>query len=132
MQARQSAILHAFGGKLVGRKEMKQHVLKTLSRMPKSIIDFVTKHVWFITSYEDAWAFTFTGSDFQNKHVIFLSDELLQQDDAQIHWTIAHEIGHVVLGHKNRFSDKFGTDKVKIQEKEADDFAKDYVTKPSA
>lgn len=118
----------AFKGKLVGNTTMKKYVVLALSSMPENIISFVTENVWFVTSFEDAWAFTFTGSDFQNKHVIFLSDDLFQQDPSQISWTITHEIGHVILGHKNRFSDKFSKERVAKQEQEADNFAQQYYT----
>lgn len=120
----------AFEGKLVGNKKMIKYVLEILTKLPKNLQEFITKNVWFVTSFEDAWAFTFTGEDFKNKHVIFLSEDLLTQDISQIHWTIAHEVGHVVLGHKNRFYDKFGREKVKKQEKEADNFAKRYTPEP--
>lgn len=126
MNEKLQAIHQAFHGKLVGNKKMQQHVLEILSRMPQDIIAFVTENVWFVTSFDDAWAFTFTGNEFQNKHVIFLSDDLLRQDISQIHWTIAHEIGHVILGHKNRFIEKFGKAKVANQERQADTFAKQF------
>jgi len=118
----------AFKGKLVGNIDMKKYVTLVLSKMPENIISFVTENVWFVTSFDDAWAFTFTGNDFLNKHVVFLSDDLFQQDFAQISWTIAHEIGHVVLGHKNRFSEKFSKERVTMQEEEADAFAEKYFT----
>jgi hypothetical protein len=119
-------IQHAFEGKLVGSKKMKSSVSAILQKMTEEIVDFVTQHVWFISSYEDAYAFTFTGNDFDNKHVVFLSDDLFMQDEEQIRWTIAHEIGHIVLGHKNRFKEKFGKEIVEKQEKEADVFAAKY------
>lgn len=127
MNRQRSAIQDAFQGKLVGNTKMKHHVVEVLVKMPQDIIDFVTENVWFVTSFDDAWAFTFTGADFENKHVIFLSDELLEQDISQIHWTIAHEIGHVILGHKNRFVESFGKERIRQQEKEADAFARQYV-----
>lgn len=127
MNDRQYAIQLAFKGKLVGKKIMKQHVAEVLSLMPEEVITFVTENVWFVTSYDESWAFAFTGNDFQNKHVIFFSDELFYQSPQQIHWTIAHEIGHVVLGHKNRFSEKFSKKIVQEQEDAADEFAREYV-----
>ena len=72
---------------------------------------------------EDAWAFTFTGNDLKNKHLIFLSDELMFQDSRQIKHTIAHEIGHVILGHRNSVLEKQDKEEIKEQEKEADEFA---------
>ncbi len=123
-------IQKAFRGKLIGKAVMKKHVVEVLAKMPSNIISFVTKQVWFVTSFDDAWAFTFTGNDFKNKNVIFLSDELLHEDVKQIRWTIAHEIGHVVLGHKNRFLEKFGREKTQEQERQADAFAEQFIPPP--
>lgn len=130
MEDQLSALYSAFKGKLIGKRKMKHHVVEVLLKMPKNIQAFVSENVWFVTSFEDAWAFTFTGTDFQGKHVVFLSDELLEQDLEQIYWTVAHEIGHVVLGHKNRFFEKFGKDKIELQEQQADRFASQFVEEP--
>lgn len=121
------AIKEAFASKLVGNAKMQAYVLTLLTHLPETVAFFVTQHVWFVASFDDAWAFTFVGSDFGNKHVIFLSDELLTQNDRQIYWTICHEIGHVILGHKNRFTEKFGKEIIDEQEKEADAFAEKYL-----
>jgi hypothetical protein len=64
-------IYHAFGGKLVGTAFMKRCVCQTLAKMPDKIIDFVTKNCWFFGSMDDAWAFTFTGNDLKDRHLIF-------------------------------------------------------------
>lgn len=127
MNERLHQIQKAFKGKLIGNTKMKHHVAEVLANMPDHIITFVTENVWFMASMEDAWAFTFTGSDLEKKHLVFLSDELLAENARQIHWTIAHEIGHVVLGHKNRFFEKFSPDKILQQEDEADAFAAKYI-----
>ena len=116
----------AFSGKLVGSKFMKNKVCETLALMPDEIIDFVTTSCWFVSSFEDAYAFTFTGNELKNQHLIFLSDELLEQDNFQIHYSIAHEIGHVILKHKNSVFVKQTKQEIEIQEKEADSFAKKY------
>lgn len=120
-------IYYAFQGKLVGSFRMKWHVCETLSLMPDNIVEGITKHCWFFASMEDAWAFTFTGNDLANNHLIFLSDELLAENEQQIHYTIAHEIGHVILGHKNSILKQQTRQEIKQQEKEAHQFAKQYV-----
>lgn len=120
-------IYRAFGGKLVGSFAMKMHVCQTLSHMTPDIIDFVTQNCWFLGSMEDAWAFTFTGNDLKDQHLVFLSDELLMQDDQQIHWSIAHEIGHVMLGHRNSTLVKQTKREIEKQEHDADEFAKQYM-----
>ena len=116
-----------FGNKLVGTKKMKYFVISVLSKMPKEIIGEITQNTWFLSSLEDAWAFTFTGDDLKGKHMIFISDDLLVQPAVQIRYTIAHEIGHVILKHKNSVFEKQRKSEINLQEKEADEFAKKYL-----
>ena len=127
MNQKLKTIYQAFGGKLVGNTSMKLHVCKTVSLMPWDIIDFVTKSCWFIGSMKNAWAFTFTGNDLKNQHLIFLSDSLLAQEEEQIHFSIAHEIGHVMLGHRNSTLVKQDRAEIRQQEREADAFARKYI-----
>ncbi len=116
-----------FGHKLQGNKFMKRMVIKTLSLFSEDIIIFITSNVWFVSSFEDGWAFTLRGDELKiNEYLIFLSDELLAEDENQIVWTIAHEIGHVILGHKNAIGEVQTKSEVNKQEKEADDFAEKY------
>jgi len=115
-----------FSGKLVGNRIMKKYVLGVLSQMDKKVISFITKKCWFFASMEDAWAFTFTGNDLKNQHLIFLSDELLEESPEQIRYTIAHEIGHVILGHRNSVLEMQTKKEIRKQEREADRFAKSF------
>jgi len=94
--------------------------------MDKKVISFITKKCWFFASMEDAWAFTFTGNDLKNQHLIFLSDELLEESPEQIRYTIAHEIGHVILGHRNSVLEMQTKKEIRKQEREADRFAKSF------
>lgn len=105
---------------------MKLFVCRTLSIMPEHIIDFVTEKCWFVGSFEDAWAFAFTGNDLKDQHLIFLSDELMQQSEQQISYSIAHEIGHIILQHRNSVLVPQTKEEIRIQEKDANEFAKKY------
>lgn len=127
MENKVKNIYYAFSGKLIGRSLMKAKVCKTLALMPDKIIDFVTKNCWFVSSFDDAYGFAFTGNELKDQHLIFLSDELFQENDEQISFTIAHEIGHVILKHRNSVSVKQSKEEIKIQEKEADEFADKYI-----
>jgi hypothetical protein len=118
----------AFDGKLVGSYQMRTHVCQVVALLPDDIRDDVTRMCWFMGSMEDAWAFTFTGNDLRDQHLIFLSDELLLQNVEQIHYSIAHEIGHVILGHRNSVLDRQSKEEIDKQEKEADTFAKQFVS----
>lgn len=127
MTKKQRAIYHAFGGKLVGRVVMKHHVCEVLSQMNEEIIDHITSSCWFFSSMDDAWAFTLVGNELAHQHIVFLSDELLVQPHTQIHYTIAHEIGHIILGHRNSILTKQSIGEIRRQEKEADEFAKKFI-----
>jgi Zn-dependent protease with chaperone function len=106
---------------------MKVQVCEALAKMPEEIREYITTNCWFISSLADAWAFAFTGNDLANQHLIFLSDELLQQDVSQIRFTIAHEIGHIVLKHRNSVKLIQTQTEIKRQELEADQFAMQYI-----
>ena len=120
-------IRKAFGGKLVGTKKLKENVCEVVAQLPEDMQRYVTEYVWFVGSMADAWGYTFTGNDLADQHLIFLSDDLLSQDEDQIHWSIAHEIGHVILGHKNNIFVKQSKYAVNRQEEEADHFAAEIV-----
>lgn len=107
---------------------MKKIVAKTLTFFPIEIVEFITENCWIVSSFEDGWAFTLRGNELKrSEYLIFLSDELLREDEKQIMWTIAHEIGHVILGHRNSIGETQSKSEIKKQEKEADEFAKKYL-----
>lgn len=119
------SVRKALGPRLIGGIRMRELVCKTILYLPPELIEQVTHHVWFISSQDDAWAFTFRGSDIRDAHLIFISDELLKADEAQIRYTILHEIGHVVSGHRNSLGGYTQTDsEIHRQEDEADLFAR--------
>lgn len=120
-------IYAAFNGKLVGTPFMKKFVCLTLVKMPEEIINYVTRSCWFFGSMDDAWAFTFTGNDLKDQHLIFLSDDLLNQHPLQIQFSIAHEIGHVILKHRNSTLERQSKEEVRKQEKEADKFVEEFI-----
>lgn len=126
MENKVKKIYYAFDGKLVGNKIMKINVCLALSKMPIEIISYITKNCWFFASMEDAWGFTFRGNDLKDQHLIFLSDELLYQNENQIQYTIAHEIGHVILNHRNSILIKQTKKEIEKQERQADKFANKY------
>jgi Zn-dependent protease with chaperone function len=117
----------AFSGRLIGKSIMKTKVSRAVSLLPDDLVDFVTKNVWFLASPDDAWGFTFRGSDIQNQYLIVLSDELFMQPNRQIMFTILHEIGHVVLGHRNSMRFKQSASEIRTQEISANAFAGKYL-----
>ena len=122
----EKTIYHSFSGKLVGNQQMKIAVCRVVAKMPPEIMEFITKKCWFMASLDDAYGFTFTGNDLRDQHLIFLSDELFAEDDDQIEHTIAHEIGHVILNHRNSTVTRQTKEEIAKQEAEADEFALNY------
>lgn len=119
-------IEQAFWGKVIGSKHIKQAVYQTLTVFPDDITQYITKNCWFMGSMDDAYAYAFTGNDLKDQHLIFLSDDLFLQSEEQIHFTIAHEIGHIMLGHKNSVQYKQSKEEITRQEQQADAFAHQY------
>lgn len=124
-------ISHAFSGRLVGKLPMRAIVCETVLLLPSDMIQYVTGNVWFISSPEDAWAFTFRGADIKERHLVILSEELFEQDKKQIQYTILHEIGHVILQHKNSIGYEQTQSEIDQQELQADIFAKKYLNQSS-
>lgn len=120
-------IRKAFGGRLIGSRFIKDIVCLAVSRLPNKTIKHITKNVWFLSS-EDTYGYAFDGNDLAGKHMIFLADILFEQSKEQILYTILHEIGHVVLKHKNSIGVKQTKKEVDKQEKEADQFVNKYLT----
>ena len=119
-------VSHTLGGKVVGNTRIKHYVYQTLSLFPDDIALYIARSCWFMGSFDDAYAYAFTGNDLKNQHLIFLSDDLFNQEKEQIQFTIAHEVGHVMLGHKNSIEYKQSKKEITQQEKEADAFANSY------
>ena len=117
-----------FDRKLVGNAKMRRLVCETLLYFPRKTVDFITKNVWFVSSFEDSWGFVLRGDELvKGKFLVFLGDELFEQDSYAQHYTIAHEIGHVVLGHRNSIIEKQSKAEVDSQEREAHQFALKYI-----
>lgn len=107
---------------------MQRLVCETLSIFPEKIIDLVTKNVWFVSSFDDSWGFVLKGEEIgKNKYLIFLGDELFLQEPYAQSYTIAHEIAHVMSGHKNAILESQTREETAKQEKDADLFARHYL-----
>lgn len=118
----------ALGYKLIGTKFLKEMVCQTLLIFPNETFDFITQHCWFVGSFEDGNAFTLRAGELKKgEYLIFLSDALFEQDEEQIRYTIAHEIGHVVLGHRNSIGKPQTRSEIRMQEREADAFARCFL-----
>ena len=116
-------VIRTFGGRLVGNTNTKNLVAAAVQKLPEDQAQYISHHVWILSSHPDSWAYAFHGDDLKNQHLIFLSDDLLTQSDRQITFTLLHEFGHILLGHKNSIDSKQSHHTISKQEQEADHFA---------
>ncbi len=120
-------ITNAFAGKLHVNRRLKKYVLRTVAKLSDDLIRKVTRDTWILGSVEDAWAYVFHGDELKGKHLIIVSDSLLDQPEQDIEWTIMHEIGHVILGHRNSILVTQSRSEIRRQEREANSFAQKYL-----
>jgi len=112
-----------FGTRIIGSGKMRNLICEVVCRLPQKTADFVTRNVWFVNSFPDAWGFVFQGDELAGKYLVFLSDELFDQPQEIQKYEVAHEIGHVVLNHRNSITSPQTKKEIARQEKEADAFA---------
>lgn len=115
-----------FSGRLIGSQRMKKTICKTVLSLSPKIIEYVANNIWFISTPIDAWAFTFRGTDIKGQYLVFLSQGLFKQPGHKIRQTILHEIGHVLLKHKNSMGFRQTHQKIDKQEQAASRFASRY------
>jgi Zn-dependent peptidase ImmA (M78 family) len=120
-------IKKAFGGRIVAGEFAKQMIAQAVAKLPADKIECLIDHVWFFSSLPDTWAYAFHGNDLKNQDLIFLSDELFKELENQIQYTILHEIGHILLNHRNSIGFKQSKQEIEKQEKQADGFAYKYL-----
>lgn len=115
------------GGRLIGSALMRQSVAKAISLLPDEIAIPIIEDTWFFSSDDDSFGYAFNGNDLKDKHLIFLSDVLFNEPENQILYTILHEIGHIVLKHRNSIQYPQSKAEIRKQESEADQFAKNIL-----
>ncbi len=121
-------IKKSFGGKIVADDFAKNMIAQAIAKLPLDKIGYLTSNVWFFCSLPNTWAYAFHGNDLKDKHLIFLSNGLFNEPQNQIQYTILHEIGHILLNHKNSIGFKQTKKEIAIQEQQADQFAYKYLT----
>jgi hypothetical protein len=127
MNTKLEKIRQKFGNKIIGSRGMKELILEVVSTLPDDTAYFVAENVWFVNSFEDAWGFVIRGDELKGKFLVFLADELFRQEEIDQRYEIAHEIGHIVLKHRNAISAPQSKAEIARQEREADAFARQYL-----
>lgn len=127
MDTKLEKVRQKFGNKIIGSRGMRNLILEVVSVLPDNLAYFVAENVWFVNSFEDAWGFVIRGDEIKDKFLVFLADRLFRQPKADQEYEIAHEIGHIVLKHRNAISAPQSKAEIARQEREADAFARRYL-----
>ena len=127
MDEKINKISRKFGNKIIGNDKVRQVVCAVVSRLPSEQIEFVTKNVWFVNSFPDAWGFVLRGDELKGKYLVFLSDEAFRQPKADQYYEVAHELGHILLKHRNSIGLPQTKSQIAKQEREADRFARQLI-----
>jgi hypothetical protein len=112
--------------KITGGKRAHYLVTQAVGLLPTDVLPKIGR-IRFISSFDNAWGYVLTSEDLRAEYLIVLSDDLFDQSQSQIIYTILHEIGHVVLGHKNSFGRRQTKGEIQKQELVADAFAMKYI-----
>jgi hypothetical protein len=124
MNEKINEVSRKFGNKIIGNNKVRRVVCEVVSLLSSEQIEFITKNVWFVNSFPDAWGFVFRGAELKGKYLVFLSDEAFRQPKADQYYEVAHELGHVLLKHRNSIGRPQTKSQITKQEGEADRFAR--------
>jgi hypothetical protein len=93
-------------------KKMRKHLIRVLLKLPKDALEKVLRsNVFFIFPRAEGQYYYFPRS-YNGCHVIFVK-VMPNKSGKYIERTIAHEIAHYVLGHRNRGDEKEAEDLVR-------------------
>lgn len=112
-----------FGNKIIGSQKVQNLVCSVVGLLPSEKADFVTKNVWFVNSFSDASSFVLRGDELAGKYLVFLSDEVFKQPKSDQYYEVAHEIGHILLNHRNSIGISQTSVEIEKQERQAEQFA---------
>jgi hypothetical protein len=95
-------------------------LVKTLSKLPKEIVDWANDNLLFFSSSDDSLAFCLQTRHWKHKKgFIFLSEDLSSESESKQAFIIAHEIAHVKLKQPPEYGQQ--------SEEEADKLAKQWL-----
>jgi Zn-dependent protease with chaperone function len=124
-------IIYAFAGLNEISNEEEMTIADAPTILDRKLVDRIVHDVYFVSSsLIKALCLPLSTSQLKGKRaIIFISDELLNQQNKEIKLNILHEIAHYVLKHKCLFDfEGDGMDKKYMQqEKEADKLVKKWL-----
>ncbi len=103
-------------------------ISKTLTKLPKEIVDWTIKNTLFVSSSSEYLAFWGRLDDWKDKKgFIFLSQYLKHEEEETFSLIIAQEIAHAKLDHKSPLFTKMTRETERKQEQQAEELAKKWL-----
>jgi len=91
---------------------------KAISKLPRKVVDWITKNLLFISSSNEYFAFYLPKHEWKHKKgFVFLSETLRNESEENQTFKIAHEIAHAKLNHKSPIFSDLTEIKMKRQER---------------
>jgi hypothetical protein len=103
---------------------------RAISTAPKKVVDWTVTNILFVSSKEEAWAYTLNPEDWPHvKGLVFLCETLKSQSSEKQTLYILHEIAHVRLRHRSPILSNLSQEESERQEREADKLARSWLEK---
>lgn len=119
---------YMFAGFNLVNEEFRVILARTISKLPKEIVEWATEKLLFISSTDDCWAFSLLKEEWRHKEgIIFLCECLKNDSEERQTFRIAHEIAHQKLKHKSPIFNRLTEEEVWKQEKEATKLAEKWL-----
>ena len=121
---------YMFGGVNQVSDEFRGLLAQALSKLPKTVVEWASENLLFISSTEDTPAFCVSKEEWNQKRgLVFLCETLKDESREKRPFTVAHEIAHQKLGHRSPIFSNLSREETENQERQADQLAEKWLGK---
>lgn len=119
---------YMFGGINHLSKEFRMILARAVSKIPQETSEWAAENLLFVSSTWTDYAFSLMKKDWAHKSgFVFLCENLKEEEkDTQL-FSIAHEIAHHKLKHKNPIFGRLTIEETRNQEREANKMAEKWI-----
>lgn len=111
----------------IDNTDLRLVVSKALSCVPQKVVDYLMEKCLIFSNWQSAAASYIPNKYIKGKHMIILSDEMLNGDETQTYELILHECAHSWLRHKSPLLGNLTVEEAERQEKDADALAQKWL-----
>ena len=115
----------------LGNDDLMRLVAVALSQIPSDIVDNVYENCKFHSLSEDAKGEILSPKIISNSYFINIHSKVLYGNQEEAVEVLLHEVAHYHLGGHRHFLEEFNPEEYEIQEKEADELVKRWLSQRS-